>query len=204
MTDYIYKNDGKIHTRYSDLLRCTPKSVQRLLDERQNLAKRFESGAMSWGTDRHAMFEEEARRTGKLPEIFELDWAVDHIEAEFTTEILPNMVVHSRPDAVCVAEKAVVDYKTMVADNLHQGKEKAHNNYHNARQLTFYAFQLGMHGIEIRKAVYLVEIWNREQTEILGYKQVVKPLDLKTISAVLPWIRERLTCLAIAVAEREV
>lgn len=203
MTDYIYQNDGKIHTRYSDLLSCTPKSVEHLLDVRQKLVKRYTSDAMDWGSDRHAMWEAEAKETGKLPEIFGLDWKADHIEAEFTTELLPNMVVHSRPDVVCLEEKAVVDYKTMVADSLRHGKDKAHSAYHGARQLKFYAFQLGMHGIEIRKAVYLVEIWNRDQTEILGYKHIVRELDLKTISSVLPWARERLLCLAEAVAARE-
>lgn len=203
MADYLYKKDGKIHTRYSELRQCTPKSVSKVLDIREKLANRYESAAMAWGTDRHGMWEEESRKTGKLPEVFGLDWNVDHIEAEFTTELLPGMVVHSRPDAVCVAEKAVIDYKTLTADYYAQGRKKAYAQYHKAKQLSFYAFQLGMHGIEIRKAVYLVEIWDRDQVEILGYRRVERDLDLLEISKVLPWTRERLLCLAEAVAARE-
>lgn len=203
MTDYMYKNDGKIHTRYSELKRCTPKQINKLLDERQKLVPRYSSTNMDWGTDRHDMWEKEARRTGKLPEIFNLDWNATHIEKEFTTELLPNMIMHSRPDVVCVDEMAVVDYKTLCTDSLSKGRQKARLNYHSASQLRFYAFQLGMHGIKIRKAVYLIEIWNRECTEILGYHTIERELDLKTISEVLPWVRKRLMCLAEAVAARE-
>lgn len=203
MTDYFYNNDGKIHTRFSDLLRCTSASVQRLLDEREKKVPRYSSTNMDFGTDRHDMWEKEAKQTGKLPEIFGLNWKADHIEKEFASELLPGIVVHSRPDVVCLEQEAVVDYKTLCADSYEAGCKSARSKYHSARQLRFYAFQLGLHNIKIRKAVYLIEIWNKEQTEILGHFSLERPLDLKTISAVLPWARERMLCLARAIAERE-
>lgn len=207
MTDYLYQNDGKIHTRYTELKRCTPGQIERVLDERAKLISRFKNINMDWGSDRHEMWEKEARDTGKLPELFGVelgvDWPVEYIEHEFTTEILPNMVVHSRPDVVSVTEKAVIDYKTLAAESFKKGQQKARLNYSRSNQLLFYAFQLGMHGIEIRKAVFLVEIWNKEYTEILGYTKLERDLDLKVISTVLPWTRERLLCLASAIAARE-
>jgi rubrerythrin len=147
------------------------------------------------------MWEEESKRTGRLPECFGLDWPVSHVEDEFATEILPDVIVHSRPDAVCADVQTIVDYKTLCADSLDEGVRAAVKMYGKARQLPFYGFQVGLHGIRIRKIAYLIEIWNKEQDTILGYHVMVKDLPMSDIAKMLPWVQDRVAMLVAAVEE---
>ena len=201
MADYLYAEDGKIHTRYTELVRCTPGQIDRVLAERLDNKRKFTSDRLDFGTDRHEMWEEEGKRTGKLPECFGLDWPVSHAEAEFATELLPGVVVHSRPDAVCAAVQTIVDYKTLCADSIDEGVRAAVKQYAISRQLLFYGFQVGMTGIRIKKIAYLVEIWNKEQDEILGYHTIVKDLPMAEIAKMLPWVKDRVAMLVAAVEE---
>jgi hypothetical protein len=161
---------------------------------------RVETEDMSFGTLRHESWQEEAQKTGKVADCFGLNWQVSHIEHEFTTEIMDNVICHSRPDIVAIQKNAVLDYKTVV-DNK-QGWRKIVDSYRKEakqRQLKFYAFQLGLHGIRIREGIFLCEIWNAERDTILGYEVVRFPITLFDIAGVLPWVRQRVALLASAV-----
>lgn len=219
MADYTYTEDGKLHCRYSEILRCTPAGIDRVLYDRQNLDDRFESDSMLDGTLRHEAFEEESRRTGKLPACFGLDWPVSHVEHEFTTELLPGVVVHSRPDTVCASIETICDNKTVLdglrgwKHNLEKyGWRPVYDSKHRLighkvvaagaqRQLIFYAYQLGLHGIRIRKGAFLCEIWNKDRTEIIGYEVVEFPITLKDMAAVLAWAKPRIALLASVLEE---
>ena len=72
MADYTYIDDGKIHTRFSELTRCTEKGVVSVVKEKLNLKKRhFGGGILEFGTERHNMFMEEAKKTGEVPQVFQ-------------------------------------------------------------------------------------------------------------------------------------
>lgn len=206
MADYVYnQNDGKIHTRYSELVRCTPKGIDRVIEERLGLRSRFEGDNMADGTIRHEMWQAEALRTSKLPECFGLDWPVSHIEHEFTSEMLPGIIVHSRPDVVCVTKHAILDYKT-VLDGTRGWRETIKQYHHTSkqRQLQFYAFQLGLHGILIREGVFLCEIWNKDRDTILGHNIIRFPITLGDMAGALAWARPRIALLASALETQRV
>lgn len=195
MADYLYEPDGKIHTRYTELTRCTPGQIDRVISERLGSSKRFQSDKLDFGTDRHDMFEAEGKETGTIPKCFGLNWSISHVEEEFASEILPGIILHSRPDAVCTAIATVVDYKTLIADSLAQGELLAVQRYAHSKQLPLYSYQLGLHGIRIKNIAYLVEIWNREQDEILGYKIIIKDFKMSDVAKILPWVKSRVSYL---------
>ena len=199
MADYLYADDGKIHTRYSELVRCTFGQLDRVVAERLGLVDRYTSDRLDFGTYRHEMWQEESEKTGMLPEIFGLPRKVDYIENEFATEIVENVIVHSRPDAVCVAKQAIGDYKTMSAKDYDTGVLMATKLYRGSKQLIFYAYQLGLHGIRIKKIIYLVEIWNEKMDAILGFHAIEIDINLSDIAKILPWTKDRIATLTVAV-----
>lgn len=200
MADYTYPQDGKLHCRYSQLAQVTPGSLTRILAEINGL-ERVETEDMSFGTARHENWQEEAQETRQVASCFGVDWPVLHIEREFATEIMPGVVLHSRPDVVC-SNGILVDYKT-VLDGA-QGWKHTVDSYRGAtkqRQLLVYAFQLGMHGIRIKEGAFLIEVWNKERDTILGYEVVRFPIGLMDILRVLPWVRGKVALLAGALEE---
>lgn len=203
MADYNYANDGKIHTRYSELIRCTPGQIDRVVAERLDGRRRAETADMADGTVRHLMWQEEAEKTRRVPEIFGVDWPVSHVEQEFATEVLPGIVVHSRVDILCKTQQLIPDFKTVVDGK--QGWKKIVDGYRQSakqRQLKFYAFQAGMHGIHINKGAFLCEVWNRQRDTILRYEIVpfkISPLD---IAEAVNWIKPRAALLATVLEER--
>lgn len=201
MADYTYTEDGKIHTRYSELLRCTPGQIDRVLADRES-GRTLSTDNMADGSLRHEMFEEEAKKTGKLPACFGLDWPVSHIEQEFATELVRGVVVHSRPDTVCADVETVVDYKT-VLDGANGWKANVEGYKHASkqRQLFFYAYQLGLHGIRIRRGAFLCEIWNQARDTILGYEIVEFPITLNDMRSALAWAKPRVALLQAVLAE---
>jgi hypothetical protein len=60
MADYTYTADGKLHTRYSELIRCTPGQIDRVVWERIHPGHRAETEHMGFGTLRHEMLEQQA------------------------------------------------------------------------------------------------------------------------------------------------
>lgn len=194
---YNIKNDGKLHSRYTDLVRATPHQVENIIKEQTGEKKRFKNDVLTFGETRHAMFEKETNQTGLLPVVFReafpkyKDLQITHAEKEFTTELFKNIVIHSRPDGVAANDAIVVDYKTMV-----KGAGGA-RRYKNSKQLIFYAYQLAIHNIRIKKYVYFVEIWNETYDEIIGYDIFEKDISLLDIAGIKKWAHDRCEVLAI-------
>lgn len=198
MPDYTYANDGKIHTRYSELIRCTPGQIESVLAERAG-RRRIETEDMGFGITRHEMWQEEALKSHRIPSCFRRDWPASHIEHEFATEVLPGVVVHSRPDIVCADTHTIPDYKTII-DGVNGWKHNLDTYRHNSkqRQLKFYAFQVGLHGMLIRKGAFLCEIWNKQRSAILGYEVIEFDISLSDMAAALQWLKPRAAMLASA------
>lgn len=194
---YNIKNDGKLHTRFTDLMRATPHQVENIIKEQLGEKERFKNDILTFGETRHNMWEKESKRTGMLPVVFReafpqyKDVQITHAEKEFATELFKGIVIHSRPDGVSVPSAMVVDYKTMV-----KGAGGA-RRYASSKQLPFYSFQLGVHNIRITKYVYLVEIWNKDYTEIIGYDCFEKTVGLLDIAAAKKWAHDRCEVLAM-------
>lgn len=194
---YNVKADGKLHSRYTDLVRATPHQVENIIKEQLGTKKRFKNDVLTFGETRHNMFDKETKQTGMLPVVFReafpeyKDLVITHAEEEFATELFKGIVIHSRPDAVAATAHIVVDYKTMV-----KGAGGA-RRYKNSKQLIFYAYQLAVHNIRITKYVYMVEIWNEDYTEIIGYEKFEKDIKLVDIAAIKNWAHARCEVLAI-------
>lgn len=202
MADYLYSDDGRIHTRYSELIRCTPGQIDKVIWERKHPESRAQTQSMGFGIVRHEMFEEEGKLINRVPDYFGLDMPLSSIEEEFATEILPGIVVHSRPDGVSASTNTIIDYKTVLDGK--QGWKSIVDSYkHTAkqRQLKFYAFQLGLHGILIKKGMFLCEIWDAERENILDYKVVEFPIKFTDIAPVLPWVKDRVALLQTVLEE---
>jgi hypothetical protein len=202
MADYTYAEDGKLHTRYSELVRCTPGQVDKVVLERSGARTRVETDDMQFGIVRHEMWAQEALKTRQPYHAFGLGWPVSHVEQEFTTEMLPGVVVHSRLDLLCERLAILPDYKTVVDGK--RGWRQVVGDYRHAtkqRQLNFYAFQVGVHGIRIREGAFLCEIWNHRRDTILGYEVVRFPITSMDIVRVLPWVKQRVAMLAAALEQ---
>lgn len=165
--------------------------------------QRVETEDMSFGTIRHQTWQEEAEKTSKLPECFGIDSPVDYIEHEFTTEIIKDVVIHSRPDVVSSTTHTIYDYKTIL-DGVNGWKAniKGYKDKSKQKQLVFYAYQLGLHGIKINQAKFLCEVWSTERDEIIGYEIVSFPITFHDMVAVLSWVKQRIALL-ISVLETE-
>jgi hypothetical protein len=194
---YNIKADGKLHTRFTDLLRATPKQVENIIKEQLGQKERFKSDVLTFGEIRHNQWQKESEQTGMLPIVFRQafpeykDLQITHAEEEFATELFKGIVIHSRPDGVAANDFIVVDYKTMV-----KGAGGA-RRYKNSRQLPFYSYQLGIHNIRIKKYVYFVEIWNDTYDEIIGYEKFEKEVGLLDIALMKRWAHDRCEVLAM-------
>lgn len=198
MAQYLYADDGKIHTRYTELMRCTPGQIERVVAERRGLIEPFRNESLEFGADRHEMLEAEARSTGRVPAITGLDLPADIVEEEVVSEIMPNVVLHSRLDVISRDAMAIIDYKTLIADSYELGVMLAVSRYKSTKQLPLYAYQVGLNGIRIKRLIYVVEIWNRQMDTILGYKVIEKQFRLSDAGSILPWVSNRVAMLAAA------
>ena len=203
MADYSYDpNDGKLHTRYSELAMCTPgNGVKNAVLRRFDMLPRVETEYMAFGTERHEMWAEEALKTGKTAACFGVQFEATHIEREFAANVLPSVVMHMRPDVVSEPAQAVIDYKTLFAESYDLGKIRAETTYSKSKQLIVYAYILMIFGIRIKRFIFLVEIWNKEQNEILGTHIVERDVSLLEIKSALNWIRVRATLLHAAIED---
>lgn len=196
MSDYVYKKDNKLHTRFSELLRCTPGQIQSVIEERIGLRERITTDEMDFGSERHEMWKTESLETGFSPKCFS-DYKLksSYVEKEFATEIFPDVVVHSRPDFVSLPDETIMDHKTLAADTLLQGGENAIKYYKNSKQLTFYAFQLSVHNLRIKRGIYSIEIWNRSRDKILGYSYLVRDFSMRDLADIVPFVKDRVAML---------
>lgn len=195
MADYVTKNDGRLHTRYSDLARCTPGGVERVALEYLGKVKRFEGGHQQhFGTDRHEMFQEESESTGLTPYCFkdelEFECEATYIEKEFTVKIGKDVVLHSRPDCVSVPTRRIIDYKTITG---------AASQFKHSKQLRVYAYQLAQIGIKIERLTWLCEVWDIERTKIIRYEVVEIEIGLRDLVDIKRWIDDRIFVLQTAI-----
>jgi len=200
MQAYKYdQNDGKTHTRYTELMQCSESGIERVLDQRFGRRKKgFSNNSTEFGKTRHDQFEVESKKSSKLPEVFvknipELELmnpTIDYAEHSFATELFPNVVIHFTIDSVASASNIIFDYKTAINDD---------TQYFQSKQLTFYAMLLEPHGINIKTGMYLVEFWNKDYDEILGYSRVPKKIGLVQKAEVMSWARKRVERLQVGI-----
>lgn len=197
--DYIYAEDGKIHTRWSELKRCSPGGAEAVVLERIGLKQKYSSGAMSFGTTRHEMWAEESLESKRVPACFEwelkkhnipLDTPLSHVEAEIKCEIFPGIILHGRPDSVSSEAGIVFDNKTTV------GSAK---QFAGSDQLLVYAYLLYKLGIPIKHGIFLCEIWSRDHQRILGYDSLKKDFGLTALPAAEKILRDRCETLVVAI-----
>lgn len=197
---YNIKNDGKLHTRFTDLNRATPRQVIDIIREQTGQKKRFQSKTLTFGETRHEMWERESRESGRLPQCF-IDAfpeyagiEISDVEAEFATEIYQDIVLHSRLDGLSKKSCTIIDYKTQK-----KGAGGA-RIYKNSKQLPAYAWHLALHNIRIKQVIYLVEIWEFDESgnpvDVVGYEKFVKNLGLADTHNVAAWVRNRCETLA--------
>lgn len=208
---YNYPNDGKLHFRYHDLLKCTPGSIKRLVLERYGEIPVFNGEHTQFGTDRHEMFEEEMRGTGRLPKVF-LDQCstlpshykgvqIDHVEEEFATEIFDGVVLHSRPDAVSTSYGLIADPKVTV-DQI--------KKWNPSRQLMMYTLHFQARDIKIKELCYLGEIWDytveerygksfKVKKDIIDYQCLIKEVFMSEVMEIKnQWAKPRIELLQAA------
>lgn len=196
MAEYSYAEDGKLHTRFSDLVRCTEGSVLTVAREMLLGRKRFSSDIVEFGRLRHEMWEEEARATGRSPECFRevgVDVAVTDIEQEYSMEIFPGVVLHSRIDAFASEEGLLIDWKTFTNDGDIQ-------KYKNSRQHLVYGLQKLNTGVIVKGAMYVGEQWDKKRQKLLGYDKIVLPFSVMELAEFKNgWLRDRAERLVVAV-----
>ena len=144
---YNHEDDGALHTRFSDLTRCTEKSVLGVVRELLHGRKSFSSDIIEFGKLRHDMWAKESEKTGRTPEVFKrelgFDYPVDIIEKEFSCTIFPGVVLHSTLDAGNSDEGIIIDYKTATLKGDEQkARHHFHMTYKRSRQHLTYGLQL--------------------------------------------------------------
>ena len=174
---YEYEEDGKLHIRQSDLVRCSPRGAARVAREYLGYVGKYSgSGVLGFGQVRHDMFRQESEASGLTASCFKdelgVQFTADHVETEFTTEI-DGVVIHCRPDVVSTTDKKVIDYKTT------QGRS---GQFTASKQLFFYAWVLFKNKIRVNEAVWLCERWSVDRSEIVGYELLRRPITLKDLA----------------------
>lgn len=194
--EYKYPNDGRLHTRYSELVRATPAQVEKLILERFGLSPRFENKYMEFGTFRHKMFDREMKKTGYLPKVFKevlpRNLKVDGSEYYFETPLTLDLdgekvevVIHSTTDAYKGGDY-IADFKVTTSDE---------NTWGSKQQLIFYAYLLGHHGIKFKRTIYLLERWDEQRRNILDYRKKESKIQKWKLQMVRDWIEDRVFAL---------
>ena len=193
-SSYEYPKDGKFHTRYSELVNCTPMGVQWVVKKRRAQVNDFENFHMLLGTTRHEECAAESRETGKPASCFfdncpELNSEYNQvaIEQEIAAEIFPGIVLHSTADFRgfngCWT---MVDYKFSSANP---------RSFLTTKQHLVYGLQMLARDELCEKFYYAVERWNPEKTEINGHSVVSAKINRNLIMGVKPWLWDRVCTL---------
>lgn len=197
---YTYPNDGRVHTRYSELVKCTPGQIERVVAERFGDIPPFSSSHTAIGSIRHEMYAAEIEELGLLPSCFRKacpqysDVKIEMFEQELKAQIFKDVVLHSTPDAVSSSSGILFDFKVTTQEA---------KKYAASKQVLVYAFQLLLRGIEIKEVVFLIERWNSEKTEILGYDCASKLITKEEILEVKDWLKSRTEILLSAIEARK-
>lgn len=189
MASYIYPNDGKLHTRYSELVRATPGQMERLLKERYGIFNPSGSYAMDFGSVRHEQFDKICKETGHIPEVFrevlKQDLPVTASEYEGQVEIKPGIVIHFTIDAFRKGDY-VGDFKTTCQPTKVWG---------NKKQLKFYGYMLHLLGMSVKRIIYFIERWDPYKEHILEYDFHEEPFTPENIAEMKEWTDERIFAL---------
>lgn len=206
------RQDGKLHTRYSELVQCTDNGVVRCLQLRAELIKKFSTKATEFGSVRHEMFEEEVAETKAVPAVFTHNEVVQaevratgetpyqyrfligslpvsHCEQSFATELIPGVVIHFTPDEIAAEVETIIDTKTMIPNEV--GRVQP-NKYLKSVQLKLYALLLQPHDIKISKGLFLIEQWDREYKEITDYHVVPQKIGIMEMGEAQAWALQRI------------
>jgi hypothetical protein len=195
MPEYQYPNDGKTHTRYSELVKCTNGQVRKVVQERFGELSPFSNGHTGLGQVRHDMFQDEITKTHRLPKCFldeveackkYSDVEIDVVEKHYESEIFKNVVLHSTIDAASTKSGIIFDFKMTT-----QSAKK----WASSKQILVYAYQLILRKVEVKTAVFLIERWNSEKTEILGYECIEIEITPEKVLEVKEWIKSRVELL---------
>lgn len=192
---YQHRNDGKLHTRYTELMACTETGMERVLDERFGLKRKLELEAFDFGRARHETLEEEGKVENKVPEYFGVgEIPISHAEQGFAIEAFPGVVIHFTPDLLSQSEFLIGDYK-MVREPEAGWNGQFPNLwklYKDSVQLDFYAWLLTFKGIKIKEKLYMGEYWNRDRTEILHHDFVRRPVTIVDKGRARAWAIPRI------------
>jgi hypothetical protein len=211
MPMYDYPDDGNLHTRYSELTNCqTMAGAYRVAEEKLGLTQRHSNAILEFGSLRHDAWEQEAIETGLTPECFakgtDKQFFVIEAEQHRATEIFKGVVFHFTTDAVVWPEteaphsnngiQELVDYKTGTDTN--QGTYPKY--YSHSEQLPIYALLLRPHGYSVKHGHYLVELWNRNRTELKGYMHVERDITLRDLATAKAFLKKGTENLMVAMA----
>ena len=185
MATYDYLDNGKLHTRFSELVRCTPGQIERVVLDRLHGVDHTNE-FMSFGTMRHEKFAEYLKAKSELPSVFKLDLKINPgwVEKSYEIEAFDNVVIHFTPD---------VHDKTWIGDL--KTTSRTAESYKNNKQITFYAWVLGQMGLDITSAFYFLEFWNRERTGCQGYQVIKNEITPESKAQVKTWAIERIELL---------
>lgn len=197
---YNYPKDGKLHTRFHELLRCTDGQIDNVIAERFGDLAPFENDITYFGTKRHEMLEKYIKENNELPKQFkklceekgiELEVNGKQVEKEICCEMFNGVVIHGTPDLF--GSDWIVDFKTTTRPE----------SFSANKQTLFYAWLFQPYGLKITKSYYLMEIWNLERDKILGYDVIEKEITQEAIDKINDWALERARTLYKAVKTYE-
>jgi hypothetical protein len=172
---YKYAEDGKIHTRWSDLKRCSTSHGALTVAKEMVLGQKRWSGD-DFGSKRHSMWEKESLQTGRTPECFrhiKIDYVAEAPESQYSMEILPGVILHSTIDVYLPEIACVTDYKTFT----NAADLKSYKQPHKTAQLLTYSLQLLNVGKPVKNVMFLGERWDGERDVLLGYDHVMMPVS---------------------------
>jgi hypothetical protein len=176
-------------------------SALKVAKEKLENKEGFATEHTKFGGLNHELFEEESRETGKLPECFGMNVTVDHIEQEFAIEVIPGVILHFRPDSVSESARSVYDYKTMNYTDGMDVDKIIKGRYGKATQLRTYSYGLWVHGIPIERYCFLIELWDKRNMKIVGYRKLSREFLLGDIPKVKDWLTKRAFLLGAAMKE---
>ncbi len=197
MPNYSYPEDGMLHTRFSELKRCTPGSIDAVIRDRVYPETVFQgSDSMMRGNIRHQEFNNEILITSRIPACFtcEADLTVIGAEKEIANEIFPGIVLHSTPD--CYGLGWVGDFKTVTVKydkegNILRDKQGIYKFTKPPMiQTSVYAVQLALEGNPVDRSFYFYEMWGRN-ADIVDYHIHETPITEEDIGGAYDWLRER-------------
>ena len=176
---YDYKEDNKLHSRYSELRLCTPGGVARVV-ERRKFQLDETNPYTQFGTLRHEVFANYVRSNGRLPEKLGLALEVDKnlVEQSYGVEVWENVIIHLTPDLY--NKTWVADFKTTT---------RGADNYKSDKQLVFYAWLLNKLGNNITKGYYLCELWDIDRIQIRGYETLEREITEKDLENIESWAK---------------